>query len=192
MGGRLLREHRIGGASLRCGRPRAVRAAQAEIRQGEILGSSEERSQISTGTVCAQERSAAKTDPAQVVRSSIYSAERFARVQCPAKSRHHYSFYFVEPLRLTVIQRQSVGLRVFCVAGFVAGLRSGSTEARSAFVHGSAVRTPKVRTTKTADRSENQTWSSVPSFSSARPHARASFYASTPAACRERPKHFLA
>ena len=99
MGGWLLREHRIGGASLRCGRPRAVRAAQAEIRKGEILGPGEEGSQISTGQVSAQKWSAAKTDPAQVERTGICSAERFARVQCPAKSRHHY------PLRLTVIQR---------------------------------------------------------------------------------------
>ena len=99
MGGWLLREPRIRGASLRCGRPRSVRAAQAEIRKGEILGPGEEGSQISTGQVCAQERSAAKADPAQVERTGICSAERFARVQCPAKSRHHY------PLRLTVIQR---------------------------------------------------------------------------------------
>ena len=84
--------------------PRAARAAQAEIRKGEILGPGEEGSQISTGKVCAQERSAAKTDPAQVERTGICSAGRFARVQCPTKSRHQYSFY-CESLRLLVIQR---------------------------------------------------------------------------------------
>ena len=77
MGGRLLREHRIG-PSLRCGRPRAVRAAQAEIRKGEILGPGEEGSQISTGQVSAQKWSAAKTDPAQVERTGIYSAAALA------------------------------------------------------------------------------------------------------------------
>ena len=90
---------------MRCGRPRSVRAAQAEIRKGEILGPGEEGSQISTGQVSAQKWSAAKTDPAQVERTGICSAERFARVQCPAKSRHQSSFY-CESLRLIVIQRQ--------------------------------------------------------------------------------------
>ena len=78
MGGWLLREPRIRGASLRCGRPRSVRAAQAEIRKGEILGPGEEGSQISTGQVSAQKWSAAKTDPAQVERTGIYSAAALA------------------------------------------------------------------------------------------------------------------